>query len=111
MADAPDRDGALVHARGLTRRFGNLIAVDAIDFEVEGGEAFGFLGPNGAGKTSGSCRRRTRSIRSCTSTRTCSPMRDTSASRAISPGIERRNSSIRQLKDRAIPRPSAATRH
>src|SRR3990170_8821536 len=42
----------LVHARGLTKRFGDLTAVDAIDFDVQPGEAFGFLGPNGAGKTS-----------------------------------------------------------
>jgi lipooligosaccharide transport system ATP-binding protein len=43
---------ALVHARGLTKRFGSFTAVDAIDFDVQPGEAFGFLGPNGAGKTS-----------------------------------------------------------
>ena len=43
---------ALVSARSLTKRFGDLLAVDAIDFEVRRGEAFGFLGPNGAGKTS-----------------------------------------------------------
>jgi lipooligosaccharide transport system ATP-binding protein len=48
-ATPPD---ALIHARGLTKRFTNLVAVDAIDFDVERGEAFGFLGPNGAGKTS-----------------------------------------------------------
>jgi lipooligosaccharide transport system ATP-binding protein len=42
----------LVHARGLVKRFGELVAVDAIDFDVHKGEAFGFLGPNGAGKTS-----------------------------------------------------------
>src|SRR5213594_1026154 len=42
----------LVHARGLVKRFGALVAVDGIDFDVERGEAFGFLGPNGAGKTS-----------------------------------------------------------
>jgi lipooligosaccharide transport system ATP-binding protein len=42
----------LVHARGLTKRFGNFTAVDRIDFDVHAGEAFGFLGPNGAGKTS-----------------------------------------------------------
>jgi len=42
----------LVHARGLKKRFGDLVAVDGIDFDVERGEAFGFLGPNGAGKTS-----------------------------------------------------------
>ena len=42
----------LIHARGLTKRFGDFTAVDAIDFDVAAGEAFGFLGPNGAGKTS-----------------------------------------------------------
>jgi lipooligosaccharide transport system ATP-binding protein len=42
----------LVHARGLEKRFGDLVAVDGIDFDVQKGEAFGFLGPNGAGKTS-----------------------------------------------------------
>ena len=42
----------LIHARGLTKRFGQFTAVDAIDFDVAPGEAFGFLGPNGAGKTS-----------------------------------------------------------
>jgi lipooligosaccharide transport system ATP-binding protein len=42
----------LIHARGLTKRFGELVAVDGIDFDVEKGEAFGFLGPNGAGKSS-----------------------------------------------------------
>jgi lipooligosaccharide transport system ATP-binding protein len=42
----------LVHARGLLKRFGELVAVDGIDFDVERGESFGFLGPNGAGKTS-----------------------------------------------------------
>ena len=43
---------ALIHARGLTKRFGGLTAVDGIDFGVQPGEAFGFLGPNGAGKSS-----------------------------------------------------------
>lgn len=43
---------SLVQARGLTKRFGDLTAVDAIDFDIQKGEAFGFLGPNGAGKTS-----------------------------------------------------------
>jgi len=42
----------LVHARGLVKEFGRLVAVDGIDFDVQRGEAFGFLGPNGAGKTS-----------------------------------------------------------
>jgi len=43
---------ALVTARGLTKRFGDLVAVDDIDFDIAPGRAFGFLGPNGAGKTS-----------------------------------------------------------
>ncbi|MGZ5382790.1 MAG: ABC transporter ATP-binding protein [Acidimicrobiia bacterium] len=43
---------SLVEARSLTKKFGDLIAVDAVDFEVARGESFGFLGPNGAGKTS-----------------------------------------------------------
>jgi lipooligosaccharide transport system ATP-binding protein len=42
----------LIHARGLTKQFGDLRAVDGIDFDVQPGEAFGFLGPNGAGKSS-----------------------------------------------------------
>ena len=43
---------SLIHARGLTKCFDDLVAVDAIDFDVQRGEAFGFLGPNGAGKSS-----------------------------------------------------------
>ena len=43
---------ALIHARDLVKRFGDFVAVDAIDFDLQRGEAFGFLGPNGAGKTS-----------------------------------------------------------
>src|ERR1700716_3506291 len=52
MATSATPADALIHARGLTKRFAKLVAVDAIDFDVERGEAFGFLGPNGAGKTS-----------------------------------------------------------
>ncbi len=48
----PESPTALIHARGLTKRFGTFTAVDAVDFDVAPGEAFGFLGPNGAGKTS-----------------------------------------------------------
>ena len=43
---------SLIQARGLVKRFGELVAVDGIDFDLQRGEAFGFLGPNGAGKTS-----------------------------------------------------------
>jgi lipooligosaccharide transport system ATP-binding protein len=42
----------IVSARGLTKRFGDFVAVDGIDVDVQPGEAFGFLGPNGAGKSS-----------------------------------------------------------
>ncbi len=42
----------IISARNLTKCFGELTAVDGIDFDVEKGECFGFLGPNGAGKTS-----------------------------------------------------------
>ena len=41
----------IVTAKGLTKYYGDLKAVDAIDFEIRKGECFGFLGPNGAGKT------------------------------------------------------------
>lgn len=40
-----------IEAQQLTKRFGDFTAVDAISFEVEQGEIFGFLGANGAGKT------------------------------------------------------------
>jgi lipooligosaccharide transport system ATP-binding protein len=45
-------DQALIHARGLVKKFGDFTAVDGIDVDVYPGEAFGFLGPNGAGKSS-----------------------------------------------------------
>ena len=41
----------LIIARGLTKRYGDFVAVDNIDFTVSRGESFGFLGPNGAGKS------------------------------------------------------------
>ena len=46
MSDAPP-----VAARGLVKRYGEIIAVDHVDLTVERGDVFGYLGPNGAGKT------------------------------------------------------------
>jgi ABC-type branched-subunit amino acid transport system ATPase component len=42
---------ALLQVEGLTRRFGGLVAVDALSFSIEPGEVVGLLGPNGSGKT------------------------------------------------------------
>jgi len=41
----------MIEARGLTKRFGDTVAVDNLSFDVEPGRITGFLGPNGAGKT------------------------------------------------------------
>ena len=41
----------VIEVKGLTRKFGHMVAVDHVEFEVYQGETFGFLGPNGAGKT------------------------------------------------------------
>ncbi len=46
----PDHD-IIIRTQKLTRRFGELVAVDSLELEVMRGELFGFLGPNGAGKT------------------------------------------------------------
>lgn len=40
-----------VRTEALTKRYGDVVAVDSLDMEVEEGEIYGFLGPNGAGKT------------------------------------------------------------
>lgn len=42
---------AAIEAEGLTRRFGDFVAVDDVSFRIERGEIFGFLGSNGCGKT------------------------------------------------------------
>jgi len=50
--DAPAAaDGIAIRSRGLTRRFGKLVAVDHVDLEVPAKRVYGFLGPNGSGKS------------------------------------------------------------
>ena len=41
----------MIEAKALTKRYGDVLAVDAVSFSVQRGEVVGFLGPNGAGKT------------------------------------------------------------
>ena len=41
----------MIEARGISKRYGDLLAVDDVSFSAESGEVIGFLGPNGAGKT------------------------------------------------------------
>ena len=47
----PAPSAPAIETHGLTKRFGDLVAVDAIDLVVQRGDVLGFLGPNGAGKT------------------------------------------------------------
>ncbi len=51
MTSAATADVPVAQARGLSKRYGGFVAVDAIDFEVRPGEVLGMLGPNGAGKS------------------------------------------------------------
>jgi ABC-2 type transport system ATP-binding protein len=44
-------DGPIIVVRDLRKRYGELVAVDGVSFDVAEGEVFGILGPNGAGKT------------------------------------------------------------
>jgi len=45
------KDGVILSIRDLTMKFGGLVAVDHLSFDVKAGEVFGLIGPNGAGKT------------------------------------------------------------
>jgi ABC-2 type transport system ATP-binding protein len=47
----PDGGAAPVRARGLVKRYGELVAVDRVELNVSAGDVYGYLGPNGAGKT------------------------------------------------------------
>jgi ABC-2 type transport system ATP-binding protein len=47
----PSADGAVVSCASLTKRYGDVLAVDGVSFSLEAGTVTGFLGPNGAGKT------------------------------------------------------------
>jgi ABC-2 type transport system ATP-binding protein len=49
--ESEGRKMPVIEVRGLTKRFGPVLAVDRLSFAVEPGEVVGFLGPNGAGKT------------------------------------------------------------
>ena len=44
-------NGNIIQVNDLVKNFGNLVAVNSVNFDVAAGEIFGFLGPNGAGKT------------------------------------------------------------
>jgi len=46
-----DDTGLAIHARGVTKRFGNFTAVDHVDLDVPRAQVYGFLGPNGSGKS------------------------------------------------------------
>ena len=48
---SPVGDGVSVRVRGLTKRYGEFVAVNDVSFEVKKGEIFGYLGANGAGKS------------------------------------------------------------
>ena len=92
-------DASLIHARGLVKRFGDLTAVDGIDFDVRPGEAFGFLGPNGAGKSS------TMRMIGCVSPPTAGTLRilglDPVARRAAHPRPARRRAAAGHARQRA----------
>lgn len=52
MKADPESGARAIEVTNLTKRYGELVAVDGVSFCVPAGEVFGLLGPNGAGKTS-----------------------------------------------------------
>jgi putative spermidine/putrescine transport system ATP-binding protein len=50
-ADLRERPGVAVRLEGLTRRYGSVLALDALDLDIAGGELIALLGPSGCGKT------------------------------------------------------------
>ncbi len=51
MSGSPSEKSFGIEARGISKRYGDLVAVDDVSFKADAGEVVGFLGPNGAGKT------------------------------------------------------------
>ncbi|HEX6757004.1 MAG TPA: ABC transporter ATP-binding protein [Propionibacteriaceae bacterium] len=51
MTDAARTNGHVIRTHSLTKRYGELRAVDAVDLDVRAGDVYGFLGANGSGKT------------------------------------------------------------
>ncbi len=47
----PEKGAPVIHARGVTKRFGEFVAIQELDLDVKAGECVGLLGPNGAGKS------------------------------------------------------------
>jgi ABC-type branched-subunit amino acid transport system ATPase component/ABC-type branched-subunit amino acid transport system permease subunit len=61
----PTSDAPLLEVRGATKRFGGLVAVNAVSFELRRGEILGLIGPNGAGKST--CFDLVSGVQACTS--------------------------------------------
>ena len=49
--DLPIKGCPMIQTTNLTRKYGDLVALDNLNLNIEEGECYGFIGPNGAGKT------------------------------------------------------------